>query len=192
MTALTLLIIRHAEKPGEVFPGPGLTLEGAGDDKSLVVRGWQRAGAWSALFGSGTSSGYPRPDAVYAADPNQVPKPGDNISQRPFETVLPLCAKLGLQPVTRHGVGDEQGLVDEITRLTGVVLVCWEHKKIAEAILPKLAQIAPFDFPAKWHGERFDVVLRLDRAAAGAPWSFHQLFPRLLAGDLALPVEVKP
>jgi hypothetical protein len=40
--ALTILIIRHAEKAGEQWPGPGLTLEGVKDDKSLVVRGWQR------------------------------------------------------------------------------------------------------------------------------------------------------
>ncbi|HKI13800.1 MAG TPA: histidine phosphatase family protein, partial [Roseiarcus sp.] len=53
MSALTILIIRHAEKPGESWPGPGLTAEGAGDKKSLVVRGWQRAGSWSALFGAG-------------------------------------------------------------------------------------------------------------------------------------------
>jgi hypothetical protein len=28
MSALTLLIIRHAEKPGESWPGPGLTPDG--------------------------------------------------------------------------------------------------------------------------------------------------------------------
>ena len=37
--------------------------------------------------------------------------------------------------------------------------------------------------PATWPSDRYDVVLRLDRATAGAPWSFRQLFPRLLAGD---------
>jgi len=39
MPALTLLIIRHAKKPGESWPGPGLTLDGKPDDKSLVIRG---------------------------------------------------------------------------------------------------------------------------------------------------------
>ncbi len=29
MSGLTILIIRHAEKPGEDWPGPGLTDEGA-------------------------------------------------------------------------------------------------------------------------------------------------------------------
>jgi hypothetical protein len=34
-------------------------------------------------------------------------------------------------------------------------------------------------------------VLRFDRAQSGAPWSFRQLFPRLLAGDLDVPLSSK-
>ena len=34
MSALTLLIIRHAEKPGESWPGSGLTVNGVPDAKS--------------------------------------------------------------------------------------------------------------------------------------------------------------
>jgi hypothetical protein len=49
---LTILIIRHAEKPGELWPGPGLSREGKEDEKSLVIRGWERAGAWAVLFGT--------------------------------------------------------------------------------------------------------------------------------------------
>ena len=52
MDSLTLMIIRHAEKPKGAWPGPGLTTKGEIDKKSLVIRGWQRAGAWSALFGT--------------------------------------------------------------------------------------------------------------------------------------------
>jgi hypothetical protein len=70
MSALTLMIIRHAEKPKEEWPGPGLTIEGSPDGKSLVIRGWQRAGGWSALFGAGLGgTDFPRPDVFYAADP---------------------------------------------------------------------------------------------------------------------------
>jgi hypothetical protein len=43
--------------------------------------------------------------------------------------------------------------------------------------------------PKKWDGARFDVVLRFDRSALGAPWSFRQLFPRLLSGDSDTPLE---
>jgi hypothetical protein len=53
MSSSTLLISRHGEKPDLAKPelGPGFTSKGAEDKHSLVVRGWQRAGAWAALFG---------------------------------------------------------------------------------------------------------------------------------------------
>ena len=82
MSALTILIIRHAEKPGESWPGSGLTPDGIIDKKSLVIRGWQRAGSWSALFGAGLGGlDYPAPSVIYAADPNATP--GDEPSSVP-------------------------------------------------------------------------------------------------------------
>jgi len=74
--------------------------------------------------------------------------------------------------------------VKEIKRLTGVVLVFWEHKAICEEIVPAILkeQVIP-GVPTKWDGDRFDVVLRCDRALPDAPWSFRQLSPRLLQGD---------
>jgi hypothetical protein len=188
MSALTIFIIRHAEKPGESWPGPGLTPDGVPDKKSLVIRGWQRAGAWAALFGAGFNSlDYPRPSVIYAADPNAIG--GDELSQRPFETVSPLAARLGLALDTTYAVGEEAQLVAALVGHIGVVLVSWEHKKIAQAILPAIAngQALPA-MPEKWDGTRFDVVLRFDRDAPGAPWSFRPLFPCLLSGDSATPM----
>jgi hypothetical protein len=37
MPALTILIVRHAEKPDKAAPDPGLTLQGTEDKRSLVV-----------------------------------------------------------------------------------------------------------------------------------------------------------
>jgi len=183
MSALTILIIRHAEKPDEAWPGPGLTLDGTPDDKSLVIRGWQRAGSWSALFGAGlNNSDYPQPAVVYAANPKTT---GPDTSQRPFQTVTPLAARLGLNPPdTTYAVGQEAALVAAILVQTGVVLVAWEHKAIARTILPLVVhgQSIP-NIPAKWDHTRFDVVLRFDRSSPGSEWSFRQLFPCLLSGD---------
>jgi hypothetical protein len=99
--------------------------------------------------------------------------------------VSPLAARLGLQPDTTYALGKETDLASKIISLVGgVVLVCWEHKMIVERLLPAITgnQTVP-GMPIKWEGDRFDVVLRFDRAAPGAAWSFRQLFPRLLSGD---------
>ena len=189
MSALTILIIRHAEKPGEAWPGPGLTPDGVADKKSLVIRGWQRAGGWSALFGGGLGGDdFPGPTAIYALNPNATA--GDDPSQRPFETITPLAARLTLTPIVKYPLGAEHDLVAEIVGLAGVVLVSWEHKAIAKSILPAIAgaQTLP-GMPKKWDGARFDVVLRFDRSAPGAPWTFRQLFPRLMSGDSATPMQ---
>jgi hypothetical protein len=195
MSELTVLVIRHAEKPDPNKPalGLGVTAKGAEDKHSLVIRGWERAGTWAALFGSGTGGvDFPKPDVVYAADPNQPPSEDGSRSKRPFETIVPLCERLHMNPITTHGVGDEAALVEEVQQLTGVVLICWEHKRIVEGILPELTKTQRLPhLPTKWEGARFDVVLRFDRAQTGAQWTFRQLFPRLLAGDVDVPLSGK-
>ncbi len=188
MSGLTIMLVRHAEKPGEAFPGPGLDQDGAADAKSLVVRGWQRAGAWAALFGAGLASpDYPPANVVYAAAPQDD---GASKSARPYETALPTAGRLHLDVETKWGIGDEKKLVKEIAGLTGVVPVFWEHKAICGEIVPALlgAQTIP-GVPKKWDGDRFDVVLRFDRALPDAPWSFRQLSPRLLQGDSDAPFK---
>lgn len=118
MSALTVMFIRHAEKPGGSFPGDGTT-----DDKSLVIRGWQRAGAWAALFGSDLcSADYPRPNVIYASKPEPVFKKA-KFSHRPFETATPSAERLQLPLRADYGVSQEHELVDEIRKLTGVGIV---------------------------------------------------------------------
>ena len=196
MSALTVLVIRHAEKPEEPVDekhGPGLTAAGDKDKHSLIIRGWQRAGAWAALFGHGTAnSDYPRPDMVYAADPGKTSDEDDSKSKRPFETIHPLCKRLQITPVTKYCVGDEPAMVEDVLKQKGTVLISWEHKMIVKSIIPEIVQdqVVP-NLPTHWDGTRFDVVLRFDRAQAGAPWKFRQLFPRLLSGDLDATVEQK-
>jgi hypothetical protein len=183
--SLTVLIIRHAEKPVDSSPDPGLTADGIADDKSLVIRGWQRAGSWSALFGTGLGgSDFPTPSVIYAANPTA--QTGDEPSQRPYETISPLAARLGLNPEIEYALGQETDLANAIVSESGVVLVAWEHKAIVKALLPAIINGQTLSgVPSKWDGTRFDVVLRLDRTSPTDPWSFRQLFPCLLSGDSA-------
>jgi hypothetical protein len=191
MDALTLYIIRHAEKPDKTQPdlGPGFTHKGKDDPESLAIMGWERAGAWTALFG-GDFGGqdYLKPNAVYGANPN--PTASDpNVSRRPYETVLSLAARLGLgKPDISFGKGEEQGLVDALVKLSGVVLVAWEHKAIISDILPNLPVKNKSELPTHWPGNRFDVVLRFDRPDDDSPLVFKELCPCLMPGDSKTPL----
>jgi hypothetical protein len=192
MPALTILIIRHAEKPGEAWPGPGLQTDGTPDDEALVIRGWQRAGSWAALFGAGLGGvDYPQPRVIFAANPDTPPGHKEP-SQRPFETIKPLFQRLGMdpKPIKAFAKGQERELAEKLVSLDGVVLVSWEHEAIVDSLLPALAggQRVP-GMPQTWDGRRFDVVLRFDRADPASPWIFRQLFPRLLSGDSDTPLK---
>ena len=186
MDALTLFIIRHAEKPDDGWPGPGFTADGVSDTESLVLRGWQRAGAWTALFGTDLTAGdYAKPDAIYAATPGSTPNQPP--SSRPAETISALAARRGLAPNVGFGKGDETALMNAVLALKGVVLLCWEHKAIISDILPMIP-VSKGKPPTKWEGSRFDVVLRFDRAKGDDKFSFKELFPKLLSGDSDKPL----
>jgi hypothetical protein len=193
MSALKILIIRHAEKPDDPtapWPGPSFTEDGKidPDDRSLVIRGWQRAGSWAALFGTRLGGDdFPQPATIYGMDPDATK--GKDTSRRPFETISPLAGRLSIKPITKYAMGDESDLVKEIIALTGIVLICWEHKHIYQKILPAIAKDQDLhNMPTNWNADRFDVVLRFDRAKPKAPWSFKQQFPRLLSGDTDVPL----
>lgn len=189
-SSLTLFVIRHAEKPDDPTLGPGVTSKGVDHDHSLVVRGWQRAGAWATLFGLECHrADYPTPNLVFAANPKAMQTGDGLITRRPYETILPLCQKLGSGPITDFGIGDEVAMLDSIRGKRGVILICWEHNRIVNAILPELARNQKIPgLPTKWDNSRFDVALRFDRSRSEAPWSFRQMFPRLLAGDIDAPL----
>ncbi|WP_426434257.1 histidine phosphatase family protein [Bradyrhizobium genosp. P] len=188
MDALTLFIIRHAEKPGDVWPGPGLMTDGASDTESLVIRGWQRAGAWAALFGTDLTKGdYVKPDAIYAATPGPDNEPNQPPSRRPAETISALAARRKLTPNESFAKGSEPQLVPALLALNGVVLLCWEHKSIIADILP-LIPVSKGTPPTKWEGSRFDVVLRFDRAKGDDKFAFRELFPKLLSVDSDTPL----
>ena len=45
-----IMLIRHGEKPPPLGPPKGIKEDGREDDHSLIVRGWQRAGALTTYF----------------------------------------------------------------------------------------------------------------------------------------------
>ena len=187
--ALTLLIIRHAEKPDDAWPGPGLTTSGEADKESLVIRGWQRAGAWAALFGAGLGGAdYPKPQAIYAATPGSDDRLNHGPSRRPYETIVPLAARLGVNPNTQIAKGEEDKLAATLLALDGVALVAWEHEAIIGDLLPRLP-VNHGKPPTQWPSDRFDVVLRLDRAEGAEAFAYRPLYPQLLSGDSSAPLD---
>jgi hypothetical protein len=184
MATLTLLIIRHAEKPGEQWPGPGTMADGSTDKDSLVIRGWQRSGAWGALFGAGLGgTDYPAPARIYAANPGW----GQDVSRRPFDTVSAVAARLNLTTNVAYWKGQEKPLVAELMGLSGVVLVGWEHEAIVQSIVP-LIPVSSGKPPTQWDGSRYDVVLRYDRPDGTTKFAFRELFPMLMSGDSNKPL----
>jgi hypothetical protein len=152
-----IMLIRHGEKP-EIPPPNGVAENGAQDDHSLIVRGWERAGALVTFFVAPTRPGIGKPGTVFAAGTSEdAAIPADIAgSLRPQETVGPLCRKLGLEPTTAIAVGDEEDLIESLRSTTGTVLVSWEHKHI-----PIIAAGFISD-PPEW-GDRFDAVWILDK-----------------------------
>jgi hypothetical protein len=157
-----ILLIRHAEKPDD--ESRGVNSDGSPDDKSLTVRGWQRAGALVAQFGDA--------NFLFASHSS---------SSRPRQTLEPLSAKQNVQLNLDFGKGDESRLAAAAKASGGVVLICWQHEymsAVANSILGDTATA-----PQKWLEDRFDVtwVFDLDERTGG--YAFTQRPQLLLAGD---------
>lgn len=84
-----IMVIRQAEKP---VPGQfkGVRQSGEDDEHSLIVRGWQRAGALIRFF--------MRPEYAAIAVPTHLigSSHTDDTSRRPHQTLLPLSHAMGL------------------------------------------------------------------------------------------------
>ena len=173
-----ILLIRHGEKPPPDGRQRGIREDGTEDDHSLVVRGWQRAGALVPFFSEPRRPELRRPTAVYS--PPVRGKLGDH--GRPHQTVIALAARLGVEVECSHGLDEEPALVADVLSRSGVVAISWEHKripKIANAILGDATSA-----PQAWPDDRFDLVWVFDLEPSGR-YRFSQLPQLLLAGDRA-------
>ena len=191
-----IMIIRHGEKPPKKG-GPPFDIQedgSPGNGKSLIVQGWQRAGALNNFFApyklSPSTAGIATPDYIYAASPS-------NESQRPCETVTPLAAWLKYaQGSPQFNVsftigGGEKKMVESMLALSGNVLICWEHDHIMPDIMSHInkhvtisnySSITPNPFP-----DVFYLVWILDLVTGkdgkqSYTWSYAN--QNLIAGDV--------
>jgi hypothetical protein len=151
-----IMLIRHAEKA--VFDSPaGVREDGSSDKHSLIVRGWQRAGALVEFFAKPTHPNIAAPATIFASTTSDDPSisPEEAKSLRPQETVEPLGRKLDVALNATVAVGNESALIALLRACSGTVLVAWEHKHI-----PVIAG-GFTDNPPAW-GDRFDAVWVLD------------------------------
>lgn len=187
-----IMIIRHGEKPPKPPNADGpwdVTASGeSGGGKSLIVPGWQRAGALCAFFAphqaKPANPAIATPDFIYAASPN-----GE--SQRPFETVTPLAAWLNYAPggpqfdVSCSIGGGEQKMVKSVLGLSGTVLISWEHDNIMPNMMQAIhgaVPIANFSSIPNPFPNVFYLVWILDLNGQSYTWS--SVNQNLVAGDL--------
>ena len=172
-----LVVIRHGEKPPKPGPPPaGVREDGSEHDQSLIVRGWQRAGALALYFATPWDPAIERPTRLYS--PPRQGKAGDH--GRPHQTLTPLAEKLGHAIDDGFGLDEERELVADALGRDGVVLISWEHKRIphiANAILGNETTA-----PQSWPDDRFDVAWVFDLQPGGG-YAFSQRPQLLLGGD---------
>ena len=189
-----IMIIRHGEKP----PNPPNTggpwdvqLNGqSGNGKSLIVPGWQRAGALNAFFApykaKPANAEIATPDYIYAANPA-------NETERPCETVTPLAAWLKYAQgskqfnVSYSVGGGEAELVKSFLALSGNVLICWEHDNIMPNIMGNIdsqVKISNYKSIPKKFPDVFSLVWVLDLDSSGKKYDWTSVNQNLMAGDV--------
>lgn len=189
-----IMIIRHGEKPpnhpGKTGPFDVQEDGQSGGGKSLIVIGWQRAGALNAFFapykGAPTKKHIAKPDHIYAADPK-----GE--SKRPWETVVPLAAWLDYQQNTPQFNtsfdigGGEPALVQSVLGLDGTVLICWEHDNIMPNIVGAINKSVPISnyssIPSAWP-DVFYLVWIFNLDSKGTSYEWHEVRQDLMVGDV--------
>ncbi|TIP18463.1 hypothetical protein [Mesorhizobium sp.] len=178
MTNRLVMIIRHAEKPLPDQPDRGVDQLGQQDDKSLTVRGWQRAGALAHLF-SAPPAPLQVPRVIVASAP--IKKDGSGTrSLRPTETIAPLARRLAIDADTRFSKGQEAQAGPATMQQTLPTLVCWQHESIPElaAAIAQSSGIAP----DHWDNADYDGIWILTSQGEGQ-WTFTQALQRLPPGD---------
>ncbi|HEY7936170.1 MAG TPA: hypothetical protein VID26_03475 [Candidatus Limnocylindrales bacterium] len=179
----SICIIRHAEKQLADAPPRAVAVDGSPDPESLIVAGWQRAGALISLFvpRPGGTAPLPTPTRLIASEVGP-----HSHSRRPIETLEPLAARLGLALDDPFVQDDLDQLVATLKASSGHILVAWEHKRIP--LIANELVGSPGAVPQVWPDDRFDLVWVFEPGANGATYGFRQVPELLLAGDRAEPI----
>ncbi len=174
-----IMIMRHAEKPPESGEPFGVTAAGDQDIESLIIRGWQRAGALACFFaptrGPLQDAKLATPKFLFASES----KSGGG-SKRPVQTITPLASKLAITPTTHKKTSLEKVAADAMA-CGDTALICWQHEDI-----PAIANLILGNdktAPQQWPGTRFDVVWVFDLDGSSKTYSFKQVAQCLLEGD---------
>lgn len=193
--ARTIFIIRHGEKPGTssvpcevTSKAEGVDREGDKDEHSLLVCGWQRAGALATLFAPTVG---PLREGILTPFQLVAPKykdPEKILRYRTHETILPLSQKTDVEVEWPYEEGEEPQLASWLVEVVGgTTLVCWEHQHIP-AIANHIPTVPGTVIPQEWPGERFDVVWSFSRRLSDRLYVFTQIPQLLLAGDRSEPI----
>jgi hypothetical protein len=127
-----VIIIRHGEKPDQ---GDNLSCKG-------LNRALQLPDVLNKKFGT--------PNYIFVPAINN----GKSTSTaRMYQTIVPFAVKYNLQINTRYDVADAKGLVNDLMKKDGTVLLVWEHKHIDNILKALGLQEA-----TKWSDDDFDSI----------------------------------
>ena len=135
------MVMRHCEKPTDTHKG--ILTNGTESEHSLIVRGWQRAGALVPFFapsGGGVANpALARPAFLFATCPDAEGADSSDRSRREEETLSALSEKLAVELHLGFGKGKETEIAQAAAACNGSVLIAWDHNRImdlAKAIAP--------------------------------------------------------
>jgi hypothetical protein len=149
----------------------------------------------------GPKPGLATPAYLFASDPESNGSDADDSgpSQRPYETLSPLAARLGLTIDVHFKKSHYDKMVTKALERDGAVLIAWQHEDIAlltkdqqpgisQSILTQTQTSAKFNIPKDWpsgpQGARYDLIFVFDRPAGKGPIeNFSLVAQMLLAGD---------
>jgi phosphohistidine phosphatase SixA len=148
MSAQTILIMRHAEKPDDTA------------DPDLTQAGHARAGT----LASWLPATFGKPEFLFASSVSKR-------SRRPIETLQPLAARCGLSIDDSYADQDYGALAHDLRKNAAydgaLVVVCWHHGNIPNMM--HALKAADRDYPDPWDRDVFNLILRVDLHDAGAP-----------------------